>query len=158
MQNASTHQIGRVCANPPGRDRGQDKNQEFVEVLSGSGSLAYYRLQHVANPKSQNPKWEDFFVFPTTAVFGRGTRVVVHNGAGTDGYDAQGHFNYHTAGHGGKGNWKLNNDGDIVRLLDPQGNEVSRRVLRGDECESVTRPPVIVPPTPAPRAHGQVDD
>jgi len=155
---ATTHRIGRICANPPGSDRGQNRNSEFVEVLTGSGNLAAHRLQQIINPKSQNPNWEDLFTFPTTANFGRETHVVVHSGAGKDDYDSQGYFHYYIAGTDGKGRWKLNNDGDVVRLLDAQGNELSRRALSGNECESIISTPVIILPTPAPRAFGKVDD
>lgn len=156
----AAHQIGRVCANPPSRDRGQDKDNEFVEVISGKGSLAGHRLQHVTNPKSQNPHWKDLFEFSAMATFGLGTQVIVHSGRGTDGYDNHGHYHYYLNGSTGQGSWKLNNDGDTVRLLDIKGVEISRRVLQGNECEGTTHPPVVVPPTPtpAPRVYGDIDE
>lgn len=146
--------IGKVCANPPGKDKGQNKDEEFVQVIVGtSGDISDYVLQHLANPKGSNTHPANIYVFPTNSKFGSSTSVVVHNGGGRNGYDSSGNYHVYTAGLHGKGNWKLNNDGDTVTLLNAQEQEVSRRVLQGSECEAITTPIVITPTSPT-RAYG----
>jgi hypothetical protein len=153
---AQVHKIGRVCVNPPGKDKAQDKNLEWVEVVvSDSGNLSGHTLQHLANPKTSKSHWLDYFVFPSTAKHPPRTFVRVHSGGGRPHYDSQGIYHYYVAGEHGQGRWWFNNSGDIIRLLDEAGSEVSRRELQGDECEanqvssggggSVVVPPLVTP-------------
>ncbi len=147
-------QIGKVCANLPGKDKGQGKEAEFVQVIAGtSGDVSGYVLQHLANPQSSNSHPVNMFVFPSNSRFVPNSSIIVHNGGGNNGYDSAGNYHIYTAGLHGTGNWKLNNKGDIVTLLNAQKNEVSRRVLQGNECESIGSP-IVIPPTSQPRAYG----
>lgn len=122
------HRIGRVCVNPPGNDRGQDRAGEWVEVIVGpSGDLGGHELQHRVFPSG---RWEALHRFPEGFKLVPGTPVVVHAGHGRSGPNPHGVYHLFT-----RANWRLNNDGDIVRLLDPRASEFHRRELRGDECE-----------------------
>lgn len=130
----NSHQIGKVCINPPGSDTRQSRTHEFVDIELGSPrDVSNHLLQHIANPGEANEHWAIMFKFPKDAKFSSCTTVRVHNGEGKAGYN-QARTTYHY--YSGK-NWLLNNSGDVVRLLSADACEVCRRVLSGNECEDV---------------------
>lgn len=152
------HDIGKVCANPPGLDDRGKVNSEFVDVtVGGGGHLGGVRLQHLVDPHTSREHFADVVQFPVGLHLAPGTTVRVHMGGGKNGVGSNGIYHWYAGGEHGRGNYRLNNGGDIVRLLDSPGHELARRVLTGRECEDVpSGPKVVVPPPVVPvRSYGQ---
>ena len=80
--------------------------------------------------------------------------VVVHSGTGKADLDNRGTYHVYVDGEHGKGNWVLNNGGDRIQLVSPDGKIVADETFPANHCGKVTKPkpnpkPVVIPPPPA---------
>jgi micrococcal nuclease len=98
--------IARVEYDPPGDDT-LDLNREYVgfEVVK-TGSLAGYAVEDESGHRFDFPAWD----------WQKGQTVTLHSGLGTN---TRSDLHW---GAGGSAIW--NNDGDVVKVLDPQGRIV----------------------------------
>lgn len=125
--------ITRSCINPPGKDSRDDYNAEWVELQVGSGAdLSNHVVEHYINPDTQEQDWSAYYRFGVSERFSPGQRIRIHSGAGEARYEDGVHHRY-VAGPGEKGQWRLNNTGDTIRVLDPSHNELDRKAFNGNE-------------------------
>jgi hypothetical protein len=125
--------ITRACINPPGKDNRDAYNSEWVELQVGSESdLSGHIVEHLINPKTQQQGWSVYFQFDTGESFPAGSHIRIHSGAGTAKQDGKTYHRY-VADSDEKGQWRLNNDGDAIRLLDPHGTKLDEKAFNGLE-------------------------
>lgn len=135
--------ITRACINPPGKDDRDNYNAEWVELQVGAGSdLSGYEVQHLINPKTQQEEWSRYHQFITEESFQAGTHIRIHSGAGQPYEDDKGVVHRYVADNGEKGQWRLNNSGDAIRLLNSVSNKIDEKAFTGNEgyCTSTGEP------------------
>jgi len=130
---SSKPKITRACINPPGKDTRDRYNEEWVELEVGSASdLSGYVVDHLIDPRTKRQAWSTYYRFGDGESFSAGARVVIHSGAGEDRGDGN-VFHRFVAKDEERGQWRLNNDGDSVRMLDPDGTKVDEKAFTGGE-------------------------
>lgn len=125
--------ITRACINPPGRDTRDEYNSEWAELQVGSGAdLSGHVVEHYINPDTQAQKWSTYYGFAAGERFSAGERIRIHSGAGEARFEGGVHHRY-VANEGERGQWRLNNDGDTLRILDESGSELDKKAFNGQE-------------------------
>lgn len=150
--------IEKLCSDPPGLDR--DPNREWVEVRVGSDGVQGYRLEHLVNPGTPDERRALYYFFGDGLPELRGgQRVRVHSGGGEHHWDATDpnllHVYREPPGHPGR--FWLNNKGDVIYLINSQGDEVDRRVVGPGKCDAKDGHGGVrgvVPPVKPPHAFG----
>lgn len=125
--------ITRACINPPGKDNRNAYNSEWVELQVGPASdLSGHIIEHLINPKTQQQGWSVYFQFGTGESFPAGSHIRIYSGAGTPKQDGK-TFHRYVADGDEKGQWRLNNEGDSIRLLDTRGTKLDEKAFHGRE-------------------------
>lgn len=108
---------------PEGKDVRSNYNVEWVELLVQERmSLNGYVVEHTINPDTPREAFETYYTFHETKPFAFGTVIRIHSGAErfhTAPEDEMLHR--YVADADEKGNWRLNNTRDTIRILNPQG-------------------------------------
>lgn len=126
--------IAKACINPPGKDTGQNYNNEWVELqVEASVDLGGCELQHYINPDTEQREWATYYRFSQDETFNRGDRIRVHSGSGKAKKDDDGMYHRHVADNEEKGRWWLNNTGDEIRLIDTNNTLIDRKAFTGEE-------------------------
>jgi hypothetical protein len=140
LHMATTFKIHRACIDPPGKDNRNDYNTEWVEIKTdGPADLSGFTLDHFINPQSLKREWSHYYVFGSGENFAGITVIRVHSGHGqshitreADG--SQIHHRYVADGEE-KGQWRLNDTGDSVRLVSTAGTVVAERTFTAGHCD-----------------------
>lgn len=144
--------ITRACINPPGKDSRDDYNAEWVELqVAPAADLSGHVVQHFINPETQAREWSPYYRFGPGEAFAAGDRIRVHSGAGEPALEG-GIYHRYVADPGEKGQWRLNNTGDTIRVLDAGEQEVDKKAFIGNEGYCADKPsqgsgPQRKPPT-----------
>jgi PKD repeat protein len=111
---------------PPGKDTSRDYNAEWVDLLvSKTTNLNGFAVQHVINPGMENEGRETYYTFRETTIFPADTLIRIHSGAQREDPDPESGLTHrYRASASEVGNWRLNNTGDTIFILDPSGQEV----------------------------------
>lgn len=126
--------ITRACINPPGRDDRSNYNAEWVELQVGSAAdLDGFRVEHLINPDTNEQAWSLYYLFGDGERFPAGSRIRIHSGAGEARKDEHGVFLRFVADAGEKGQWRLNNTGDALKVLDASQVKLDEKAFNGDE-------------------------
>lgn len=130
--------VSRACINPPGKDDRSDYNAEWVELtVHEDVDFSGYELQHLINPHTKRQAWEPYFRFPAGDRFAKGSKVRVHSGhpptSTPSGADRDDLHHRYVCQPGEQGQWRLNNDGDSVKLLAGDDTKVDETAFSGNE-------------------------
>ena len=130
---AQNPKITRACINPPGKDDRDNYNAEWVELQVGAETdLSGHTVEHYINPDTQAQAWTPYYRFASNERFPAGAHIRIHSGAGQPKQEGNTHHRY-VADAGEKGQWHLNNTGDTIRLLDPNGSKLDEKAFNGKE-------------------------
>jgi hypothetical protein len=135
--------IHRACIDPPGKDNRNDYNSEWAEVKTeGPANLNNFVLEHLVNPQTAGRAWAPYYVFGPNDNFAGPAIIRVHSGHGQpnitqDANGVQTHHRY-VADGAEKGQWRLNDTGDVLRLVSPNGTVITERAFAEGHCDSGT--------------------
>lgn len=126
--------ITRACINPPGKDERDHYNAEWVELQVGSATdLSGCDVEHLINPETQKQDWSLYYRFGSGESFPAGSHIRIHSGAGNAHQDAQGAYHRYVADDSERGQWRLNNTGDAIRVRDPDKTKLDEKAFNGNE-------------------------
>lgn len=130
--------VSRACINPPGKDNRSNYNAEWVELaIHEDADLSGCELQHLINPHTKRQAWEAYYRFGANERFPKGTKVRVHSGHPPADVnrepDADHRYHRYVCQPGEQGQWRLNNDGDSVKLLAADGTKIDETPFSGQE-------------------------
>ncbi|HMN27196.1 MAG TPA: helix-hairpin-helix domain-containing protein [Caldilineaceae bacterium] len=123
--------IMRGNLDPLGKDLNRDYNREWLQLkVLRQANLRGVVVQHTINPGTANAALFPYYTFGEETIFPAGTIIRIHSGAAADDPNPDPRFVHrYVADPGERGNWRLNNPFDTVRVLDAAGNELDRRTL-----------------------------
>lgn len=139
--------IIRASINPPGKDIRGEYNEEWVDLmLLEDTNLDDYEVEHTINPGTPNAALRLYYRFQENTALTAGTIVRIHSGAVEDNLaPAPGIIHRYVADPGEKGNWRLNNQRDTIRVLDAGGAVVdTQSFLPGSYLPLSTGPVYLV--------------
>jgi hypothetical protein len=121
--------IMRGNIDPAGKDIHRDYNREWLQIrLLRDANLNGYVVQHTINPGRPNAAFSTYYTFREQTIFPAGTVIRIHSGAQASHSDPEpGVTHRYVAEPGQLGNWRLNNQRDIIRVLDVAGGVVDTR-------------------------------
>lgn len=127
----SAVRITDATINPEGKDIRSNYNVEWVELLVQERmSLNGYVIEHTINPDTPREAFETYYTFHETTPFAFGTVIRIHSGAARlHTAPESGMLHRYVADADEKGNWRLNNTRDTIRILNPQGVVVHTRTF-----------------------------
>lgn len=151
----SAVRIVDATIDPEGKDVRTDYNLEWVELLVQEAMhLDGYEVQHTINPGTLQEAFETYYTFRETKRLPFGTTLRIHSGAARNHAAPEPErLHRYVAGENQVGNWRLNNTGDTIRVLNPQGVVVHTRTFAstaGQAGEGVTTAYLIVCPCEQP--------
>jgi hypothetical protein len=118
--------IIRASINPPGKDLRTEYNEEWVDLmLLEDTNLNGYEVEHTINPGTPDEALERYYLFKNNLILPAGAILRIHSGAAADDpVPSPGVVHWYVADPGEVGNWRLNNQGDTLRVLNPDGEVV----------------------------------
>ncbi|MBN1872728.1 MAG: PKD domain-containing protein, partial [Anaerolineae bacterium] len=117
--------IVRANIDPIGKDVGNNYNEEWVDILVlETTNLNNYVLRHVINPGTPREGQETYYSFSEREPFTAGTVVRIHSGAQRHHTAPEPEF-VHRYRASQIGNWRLNNTGDTIFVLNAHGQYVT---------------------------------
>lgn len=121
-------QIIQASIDPPGLDVGSNYNDEWIEIMvMETTSLRGFSVQHTINPGEPTEGFRTYFAFEEETTFAAGTIIRIHSGVPSpdaEQADRPGFAERFTTPAGQVGQWWLNNTGETIRVLDPNGGLV----------------------------------
>jgi hypothetical protein len=113
----------RASIDPPGRDNRTDYNVEWIDLcLLQPVNLNGFVIQHTINPGRPEEALVNYHRLSETGVLPTGSVVRVHSGSRLNDADPEpGMTHRYVADDTERGNWRLNNLRETIRVLDAAG-------------------------------------